>query len=84
MTPPSWSSQGPTCIQNDEGRWEGTNIALNRGSGIATVTDTGVLAGTGAYEGLTAYLVFDFRQVPVAVVGASTFPGELPPRATFE
>ena len=53
--------------------------------GFATVTDTGVLAGTGAYEGLTAYLVFDFRQVPVAVVGTWTFPGRAPsPRATFQ
>jgi hypothetical protein len=74
---------GTYRIENDEGSWEGTNIALNRGSGIATVSDTGVLVGRGAYEGLTAYLVFDFQQRPVSVVGA-IFPGELPPIATFE
>jgi hypothetical protein len=75
---------GTYRIENEAGSWEGPNIVLNRGSsGTDTVSDTGVLVGSGAYEGLTAFLVFDFSQGPTTVVGA-IFPGEMPPMATFE
>ena len=74
---------GTYRIDSEGGSWEGTNIALNRGSGSATVSDIGVLVGSGAYQGLTAFLLFDFKEIPVAVVGA-IFPGEMPPIATFE
>ena len=77
-------ASGTYRIENEGGSWEGPNIALNRGSsGTDTVSDTGVLVGSGAYEGLTAFLVFDFSQGPATVVGA-IFPGEMPPMATFE
>jgi hypothetical protein len=75
---------GTYRLVNEAGSWEGPNIFLNEGaSGTATVSDTGVLVGSGAYEGLSAFLVFDFTQNPVSVVGA-IFPGEMPPVATFE
>jgi hypothetical protein len=75
---------GTYRLVNEAGSWEGPNIFLNEGSsGTATVSDTGVLVGSDAYEGLTAFLVFDFKANPVAVVGA-IFPGDLPPMATFE
>jgi hypothetical protein len=48
------------------------------------VTDTGVLVGSGAYEGLTAYLVFDFDGTPPVTVTGAIFPDELPPLVTFE
>jgi hypothetical protein len=72
-------------IENDAGSWEYTGApGLARGPGtLQTVTDTGVFVGDGAYEGLTAYLVFDFSRNPVRVTGA-IFPGELPPIATLE
>jgi hypothetical protein len=70
-------------IVNEAGSWEGPNVFLNEGqSGTATVSDTGVLTGSGAYEGLGAFLSFDFNQKPATVVGA-IFPGQMPPPATF-
>jgi hypothetical protein len=75
---------GAYRIENEGGSWEGPSIFLNEGSsGTATVSDTGLLVGDGAYEGLSAFLVFDMSQRPGAVVGA-IFPGEVPPVATFE
>jgi hypothetical protein len=75
---------GTYRLVNEAGSWEGPNVFLNEGSsGTATVSDTGVLVGSGAYEGLSAFLVLDFKQNPVSVVGA-IFPGEMPPMATFE
>jgi hypothetical protein len=72
-------------IENEAGSWEYTGApGLARGPGtLDTVTDTGVFVGSGAYEGLTAYLVFDYSRNPVTVVGA-IFPGELPPIPTLE
>jgi hypothetical protein len=73
---------GTYRIQNDAGSWEGPNIFLNEGSsGTRTVSDTGVLVGRGAYEGLSAFLVFDFRTGKVV---AAIFPGEMPPQAMFQ
>jgi hypothetical protein len=75
---------GTYRIENEAGSWEGPHIFLNEGgSGPVTVSDTGILVGSGAYEGLSAFLVFDYRQNPAPVVGA-IFPGEMPPVATFE
>jgi len=75
---------GTYRIENEAGAWEGPNIFLNEGaSGTATVSDTGILVGSGAYEGLSAFLVFEFSPSTASVVGA-IFPGELPPVATFE
>jgi S-formylglutathione hydrolase FrmB len=75
---------GTYRIENEAGSWEGPNLFLNGGSsGTATVSDTGIIVGSGAYEGLSAFLVFDFTQVPASVVGA-IFPGEVPPQVTFE
>jgi hypothetical protein len=75
---------GTYRITNEEGSWEGTNLGLSRGPGsVDTVTDTGLLVGSGAYEGLTAYLVFDFTKSPVTAIGA-IFPGQMPQVATFD
>jgi hypothetical protein len=73
-------------IENEGGSWEGSNAGMERGSGPwRTVTDTGVLVGSGAYEGLTAYLVFDWTySLPATTVTGAIFPGDLPPVVTFE
>jgi hypothetical protein len=73
---------GTYRIENEAGMWEGPNIFLNEGSsGTATVSDTGLFVGRGAYEGLSAFLVFEF---PSGSVVGAIFPGEMPPVATFE
>jgi hypothetical protein len=75
---------GAYRIENEAGSWEGPSIFLNLGSsGTATVSDNSVVVGSGAYEGLSAFLVFEFSSNPGTVVGA-IFPGEMPPVATFE
>jgi hypothetical protein len=77
---------GTYRIENEAGSWEGPHIFLNEGGGgFPAVSDTGILVGSGAYEGLSAFLVFDYEQAsgPWPVVGA-IFPGEMPPVATFE
>jgi hypothetical protein len=74
---------GTYRIENEAGSWEGPHIFLGPGGSGATVSDTGILVGSGAYEGLSAFLVFDYRTIPYPVVGA-IFPGEMPPVATFE
>jgi hypothetical protein len=74
---------GTIRIENEAGAWEGVNSGISRGSHTqSTVSDTVVLAGSGAYEGLTAYLVLDYHH-PVDVHGL-LFHGEMPPVATFE
>jgi hypothetical protein len=74
---------GTYRIENEDGAWEGPNIFLNEGSsGTATVSDTGLLVGSGAYEGLSAFLVFEFS--PSGTVVGAIFPGEMPPVATFD
>ena len=46
-------------VENDDGRWVGTSTGME-GSGF--FTDTAVLHGEGAYEGLTAYLMMDLAR----------------------
>jgi hypothetical protein len=74
---------GTYRIENEEGSWEGPNIFLFEGASPTGTSDTGLLVGSGAYEGLSAFLVFDFSQTQAPVVGV-IFPGELPPVVTFE
>jgi hypothetical protein len=78
---------GEYRIENEGGSWEGTLAGMQgRAPGPGwTITDTGLLVGSGAYEGLTAYLEFEFGlpSEPVPVTGA-IFPGGLPPMITFE
>jgi hypothetical protein len=87
---------GEYRIENEGGSWEGAQVGLQRDSDAfqdragettteVTVTDTGVLVGSGDYEGLTAYLVFDWPPPPeTATITGAIFPGELPPQVTFE
>ena len=75
---------GTYRIENEAGSWEGPSIFLWEGSFPTDVTsDTGLLVGSGAYEGLSAFLVFDFSQTQAPVVGVIV-PGEMPPVVTFE
>jgi hypothetical protein len=74
---------GTYRIENEAGSWEGPNIFLFEGSRGPITSDTGLLVGSGAYEGLSAFLVFDTSQDPAIVLGA-IFPGEPPPVVTFE
>ncbi len=80
----NWHSYGDGDLQveassvvldNAEGRWIGTGTAMVAG-GLAM--DTMILRGEGAYEGLTAYVVQDWAQGPVAAFTAAIFPGEMP------
>ena len=56
------------------------------GAGISRdeTTDFGTVlfTGEGGYEGLSAYLLGDWTEEPVAVEGA-VFPGEMPPFPEF-
>ena len=61
-------------LENDGGRWVGTATALVR-DGLNS--DTIVLHGQDAYEGLTAYILMDWATEPATFVGA-IFAGELP------
>jgi hypothetical protein len=75
---------GTYRIENETGSWEGPNIFLWEGSVPTDVTsDTGLFVGSGAYEGLSAFLAFDFSQTPASVVEVIV-PGDLPPVVTFE
>jgi hypothetical protein len=70
-------------IENEDGSWSGEGGALiHDGAEIpqedATNHDTIMLTGDGAYEGLTAYVLADWTEEPVAVEGA-VFVGEMPP-----
>jgi hypothetical protein len=78
--------RGEYRLENEAGTWEGAQMGMERSAfGSATpVTDTGVLVGSGGYEGLTAYLVFDFDGTPPVTVTGAIFPGDLPPMTTFE
>jgi hypothetical protein len=44
-----------------------------------TITDTAMLGGSGAYQGLTAHLVFDWGTWPGQVM-AAIIPGDLAPQ----
>jgi hypothetical protein len=57
---------------------------LFRAANNTTVTDTAVLTGSGSYEGLSAYLAFNFDGSPPVDVSGAIFPGGLPPVVTFE
>ena len=67
-------------IENDEGAWSGQGSALIHGGANIDTTDfdTVVLAGEGAYDGLTAYILADWSEDPPAVEGA-IFVGTAPP-----
>jgi hypothetical protein len=66
---------GTRVLENDGGRWVGTTTALARGG---VNTDTVVLHGEDAYDGLTAYVLMDWTSSPTSFV-AAIFPGEMPP-----
>jgi hypothetical protein len=74
---------GTYRIENEAGSWEGPNLFLQEGRSPSGTSDFGLLVGSGAYEGLSAFLVFDFSHAQAPVVGV-IFPGELPPVVTFE
>jgi len=68
-------------LENDDGRWVGTATAfadVNRNVGPPVNTNTVILHGEGAYEGLTAYVLTDYSERPATFV-AAIFPGEMPP-----
>jgi hypothetical protein len=70
-------------IDNDDGSWTGQGTQLNHdGAGISEEEVINLLTlpmtGSGAYEGLSAYLFFDFSGDPPTVEGA-IYEGELPP-----
>ena len=72
-------------IENDGGSWSGQGSALVHGGAEisedeATNLDTIVLTGEDGYEGLTAYVLADWTEDPVAVEGA-VLVGEAPPPA---
>jgi hypothetical protein len=92
---------GEYRIENEGGSWEGTHVGLEGASDPERrVADTGVLVGSGGYEGLTAYLSFEYGTCPCSVTGAifpadtyvmtypdgstRTFTGAPPPAVTFE
>lgn len=61
-------------VENDGGRWVGTSTGMD-GSGF--FTDTAVLHGEGAYQGLTAYLIVEWEP-PLATFVGAIFPGGVP------
>jgi hypothetical protein len=70
-------------IDNDDGSWTGQGTQLvHDGAEIAEeeAIDLGTLpmTGAGAYEGLSAYLFWDFSEDPPTVEGV-IYEGELPP-----
>jgi len=70
-------------IENEGGSWSGEGGALIHGGAEisqeeSTNHDTIMLTGEGGYEGLTAYVLADWTEEPIAVEGA-VFAGEMPP-----
>ena len=71
-------------ITNDEGGWSGQGTLLRHGNdfraeGTATTDfNTIILAGDGAYEGLTAYVLIDSTTTPASLEG-TIFQGVMPP-----
>ena len=61
---------------NPQGSWRGTATGLGTFSGLNL--DTAILEGAGAYDGLIAYLVFDWSAHPAGFQGV-IFEGEMPP-----
>jgi hypothetical protein len=62
-------------FQNELGSWTGTATGLGTFSALSV--DSAILEGGGAYEGLTAYLVFDWNHLPAGFRGV-IFEGEMP------
>jgi hypothetical protein len=62
-------------FQNELGSWTGTATGL--GTFGAVSVESAILEGGGAYEGLTAYLVFDWNDPPPGFRGV-IFEGEMP------
>ena len=74
---------GQVRIDNDAGSWLGHGTAvIHAGAGMdddeITDFDTWVFTGSGAYEGLTAYTLWDFTEDPTTVEGVIVA-GEMPP-----
>jgi hypothetical protein len=67
-------------VENDDGRWVGAGTDLWGGDGNKN-TETVILTGEGAYEGLTAYVIMAWNppSPPQATFDAAIFPGEMPP-----
>jgi hypothetical protein len=65
---------GTVVLVSDDGRWVGTTTGL---SSYGLNSDTVVLHGEDAYEGLTAYVLLDWTSSP-ASFKAAIFPGEMP------
>jgi hypothetical protein len=71
-------------ITNDEGGWSGQGTTFRHGNdfraeGTATTDfNTVILAGDGAYEGLTAYVLIDGTTTPASLEG-TIFQGVMPP-----
>jgi hypothetical protein len=67
-------------VENDDGRWVGTGTDLWGGDGLKN-TETVILHGEDAYEGLTAYVIMQWNpsSSPEATFAAAIFPGEMPP-----
>jgi hypothetical protein len=61
---------------NPQGSWRGTATGLGTFSGLNL--DTAILEGAGAYDGLIAYLIFDWDTHPAGFRGV-IFEGEMPP-----
>jgi len=67
-------------VENGDGRWVGTGTDLWAGDGNKN-TETVILHGEDAYEGLTAYVIMSWEPpgAPQASFVAAIFPGEMPP-----
>ena len=67
-------------VENEDGRWVGTGTDLWGGDGNKN-TETVILHGEDAYEGLTAYVVMSWNPPasPQANFVGAIFPGEMPP-----
>ena len=61
-------------VTNDGGRWVGTGTGLQM-DGEHAAPFTAVLAGEGAYSGLTAYVVLDWMG---STLQGAIFPGPMP------
>jgi hypothetical protein len=76
---------GECRIENEGGSWDGTASGLY-GFSTDLNMEMCVLVGTGAYEGLSAWFVFDSDGVPPEYATIAIFPDDLPPAplVTFE
>ncbi len=77
------AQHGVYQIRNGDGSWSGSMTGLSAGYdeqsiGPAVNMDSVMLQGEGAYEGLTAYLLVDWKDLPKSFHGV-ILPGEWPP-----